>query len=333
MSVRLRLETLMYRGHTLEQCLSGGLFFFSDSQYIRGVCSNNTSSYLLNHYAQRGISLGNIVHIVLKQYSHISYILAEFNFFGDRCIGYFNLLSTKRFVIVKVYYIEGIYIRKSQVYYDHNYYSTTLWLIPHTRFWHTLHVTRHSRECVIIQIGLMDHLPNDVYQRLRGKYMAMIHFNSNEKSRYSRFSVVHTSNINASKFYHCQRFRIDVDTKLEHTELRPILPSAMAEIWQGEAYNMKVAMPKPLSQLLHNVYHSERRCYCAIVLSQWNRRLSSWFLPSCSAPRFMWQCHAFGTTTWQCSFSGRHYWLSETFPGTIMLLFWCHGKAKGCRMQ
>ncbi len=244
MSVRLRLEDLVYRGNALEQCLSGGLFFFSGGQYMGGICSNTTSRYLLNHYAQRGISLGNIIHIVLKQYSYISYILAKFNIFSDRCVGYFNLLPTKRFVFDKVYYIEGLYIRKSQVYYENNYYSYAIFqTFFNPDFSHTLHVSRHSRECVIIQIGLMDHLPKDVYIHLREKYMAMLHLNASKKSKYSRFSVVHSSNNDSSMFVNCRRFRIDLDTKLEHTELHPSLPSAMEETWHGEAYNMKVTIP------------------------------------------------------------------------------------------
>ena len=247
LSVKIILEAMQYRGHALQQCQSGGLFLFSDGQYIGGICSGATVKYLLEHYAQRGIALGSKIHIILKQYSYMSAMTATLTFSANTCVGYINLLPTDRFDLGKVYKLTGVYVRRSQVYYDFGYYRP-LFSVYHTDLdlWHTLHVTRLSPACLTIQVVLLDHLPSDVHNQQLQRVMTMFHFSSVEKNRYSKISYALFSKVDLSTVWNCRRlFIIDLDTEVERTVLSAIRPNSttMTQPWQGEAYNIKVGLP------------------------------------------------------------------------------------------
>ncbi len=235
LSVKISLEDMRYRGHSLQQCQSGGLFLFSDGQYIGAICSGATAKYLLEHYAQRGIALGSKIHIILKQYSYMSEMTADLTFSANTCVGYFNLLPTDRFDLGKLYKLTGVYVRRSQVYYDFGYHRP-LFSYHHTDLdlWHTLHVTRLSPACVTIQIGLLDHLPSDVHNQQLQQLMTMFHFNSAEKNKYSKISLILLSKEDFSKFGNCHSlFVVDLDTEPERTVLSAIRPNSttMTETW------------------------------------------------------------------------------------------------------
>ena len=253
LSIKISLQALQHRGYAAQQCRAGGLFLFSDDQYVGGVCSNVTALYLMDHYAQRGISLGNYIHIIVKQYSYMSEISANLTFSADTCVGYFNLVPTNRFILGKLYKLTSVNVRKSQVYYDFPYYNGVRWhFVTDLDLWHTLHITRLSPACVTIQIGPLDHLPADIHYHQKDKVAAMLHFSSVGKTKYSKVSIMYQSKEDLSKFSQCRRqFRVDLDTKLEETELSAALPSAttMDEPWQGEAYNIKVGIPNPCLSL------------------------------------------------------------------------------------
>ncbi len=262
LSVKIGVEAMQYRGRALQQCQSGGLFLFSDGQYIGGICSGTTAKYLLDHYAQRGIILGSKIHIIIKQYFYISEIWANLTFSADTCVGYLNLLPTNRFALGKLYKLTGINVRRSRMYYDSPYYHP---LSPaydqDMNMWHTLHITRISPYCVTIQIGLLDHLPSDLYNQQQDELMTMFHFSSFEKVRYSKVSFSLLSRGDISKFRHCKRlFFVGLDTERERTVLSVIRPNSTAttESWQGEAYNIKVGIPNEcLRFYMLFVIHSE----------------------------------------------------------------------------
>ncbi len=247
LSVKINLEAMQYRGHALQHCRSGGLFLFSDGQYIGGICSGATAKYLLEHYGQHGIVLGSKIHIILKQYSYMSEMTATLTFSANTCVGYFNLLPTERFDLGKLYKLTGVQVRRSKVYYDFGYYRH-LFSYHHTdlNMWHTLHVTLHSPACVTIQMGLLDHLPADVYNQQLQRVMTVFHLSSAEKNRFLKISYTLFSKEDLSKFWNCRDlFVIDLDTKLERTVLSAIRPNSttMTKTWQGEAYNIKVGIP------------------------------------------------------------------------------------------
>ncbi len=246
--IKLYFKELSYETYFHHTCHNGGIFLFSDATFVGGICSNSVARMLLDHYRIRGMRLGRVVQIVIKQYTRLSRILARFCFSTDTCIGHVNLLPHFFYHLNEAYRIRGAQVRKVRIFYDFplnldlqykTFFLKQGWshLDFALDFWHTLHIRRDPGVCLRIQVMFLDDIP---VVNSTSSY-AMLYLSAVNRREYFRISVSHSKSPSLDIFC-LDHMRVHLDTRENYTELTSEHSDATWAL-REMAYNAKVFIP------------------------------------------------------------------------------------------